>query len=182
VEVHSAHLADTRAGAVTVWVSPAGVRHIEFGPLPSEHHLDPPEHHPRALREALKQLEDYFAGRRRAFDLPLDLSGIATDFQRRVYERLLAIEYGHVVSYGDLARDLGGPELARAVGQAVGANPIPIIIPCHRVVGADGRLTGFGGGLPAKIALLRLEGMDVDGSQPNSRVHPEVIPLDLPDA
>jgi len=182
VEVHSAHLADTRAGAVTVWVSPVGVRHIEFGPLPSGHHLDPSDCHPPSLREALTQLEEYFAGLRRTFDLPLDLSGVATDFQRRVYERLLGVEYGHVVSYGDLARDLGGAKLARAVGQAVGANPIPIIIPCHRVVGADGRLTGFGGGLPAKISLLRLEGVDVDGSQATSRVHPEVIPLDLPDA
>ena len=69
--------------------------------------------------------------------------------------------------------------MARAVGQAVGANPIPIVVPCHRVVGADGRLTGFGGGLRVKVALLTLEGIGVDGSQANSKVHPEVIPLDL---
>ena len=69
--------------------------------------------------------------------------------------------------------------MARAVGQAVGANPIPIVVPCHRVVASDGRLTGFGGGLPAKVALLKLEGIGVDGDKPNSKVHPEVIPLDL---
>jgi methylated-DNA-[protein]-cysteine S-methyltransferase len=69
--------------------------------------------------------------------------------------------------------------MARAVGQAVGSNPIPIVVPCHRVVASDGSLTGFGGGLPAKVALLKLEGIDVDGDKPTSKVHPEVIPLDL---
>ncbi len=178
-EVHSAHLSDTRAGPVTVWVSSKGLRHIEFGPLPQEHHLDPPERYPETLRLTLTQLRQYFAGDLRKFDIPLDLGMVATDFQRRVYERLLAVDYGKVTSYGALARELGGPELSRAVGQAVGANPIPIVIPCHRVVGAGGRLTGFGGGLEAKIALLRLEGIDVDGNQPHSRVLPDVIPLDL---
>ena len=179
MEVHSAHIPETRAGPVTVWVSAEGLRHIEFGPLPSEHHLDPPEEHPDVLRRALEQLREYFAGSRRSFDLPLDLGMVGTDFQREVYERLLDVEYGKVTSYGALADALGGPELSRAVGQAVGANPIPIVIPCHRVVGAGGRLTGFGGGLPAKIALLRLEGIDVDGDRPTSRVRPDVIPLDL---
>ena len=131
------------------------------------------------LREALRQLDGYFAGELKKFDLPLDLGGVATDFQRRVYEQLLTVEHGHVVSYAELATAVGGRELARAVGQAVGANPIPIIVPCHRVVGSSGRLTGFGGGLPAKIALLRLEGVDVDGTRPTSRVRPTVIPLDL---
>lgn len=162
-----------------MWVSPHGVRRIEFGPLPPEHHLDPPDRYPPTLKEAVAQLEAYFAGSLHTFDLPLDLTGGATDFQRRVYERLLEIGYGRVVSYGTLAEELGGPELARAVGGAVGANPIPIVIPCHRVVGSDGRLTGFGGGLPAKIALLRLEGIEVDGSRPSSRVRPDVIPMDL---
>lgn len=162
-----------------MWVSAEGLRHIEFGPLPAEHHLDPPEQHPEILRRAVDQLREYFEGARRDFDLPLDLGMVATDFQRSVYERLLDVDYGTVTSYGALAQALGGPELSRAVGQAVGANPIPIVIPCHRVVGAGGRLTGFGGGLPAKIALLRLEGIDVDGDRPHSRVRPDVIPLDL---
>lgn len=179
MEVHSAHLPDTRAGPVTVWVSSTGLRHVEFGPLPSGSHVDPPGERPVELREAMRQLQEYFAGTRRRFDLDLDLSGVATDFQRRVYGRLLDIGYGEVTTYGQIARDLGKPGMARAVGQAVGANPIPIVIPCHRVVGAEGRLTGFGGGLPAKIALLRLEGIDVDGDRPSSKVHPEVIPLDL---
>jgi O-6-methylguanine DNA methyltransferase len=74
---------------------------------------------------------------------------------------------------------MGRPELARAVGQAVGSNPIPIVVPCHRVVGAHGRLVGFGGGLDAKVALLRLEGVEVDGDTPTSRVHPEVLRLQL---
>jgi methylated-DNA-[protein]-cysteine S-methyltransferase len=84
-----------------------------------------------------------------------------------------------VISYGQIARDLGQPDMARAVGQAVGANPLPIVVPCHRVVGSDGTLTGFGGGLRAKAALLKLEGIDVDGTKPTSKVHPDVIPLDL---
>ena len=179
MEVHSAHLPETRAGPVTVWVSAEGLRHIEFGPLPEEHHVDPPEQYPELLSQAVTELRQYFNGDRRDFDVPLDLGMVATDFQHRVYERLLALDYGKVTSYGALAQELGGQELSRAVGQAVGANPIPIVIPCHRVVGAGGRLTGFGGGLAAKIALLRLEGIDVDGNQPHSRVRPGVIPLDL---
>ena len=99
---------------------------------------------------------------------------------RGVRESAVAIRYqGTSVTYGDLARQIGRPELARAVGQAVGANPVPIIIPCHRVVAADGKLGGFSGGLTAKVALLRVEGIEVDGATPVSRVHPEVLRLDL---
>jgi methylated-DNA-[protein]-cysteine S-methyltransferase len=162
-----------------VWVSPTGVRRLEFGALPRGSALEAPSEWPEQLRTAVRELEEYFARERRSFDLPLDWAGAHTDFQRDVYDRLMKIEYGHVVSYGQVAREIGRPDMARAVGQAVGANPIPIIVPCHRVVASDGRLTGFGGGLPAKVALLKLEGIDVDGDQPNSRVHPEVIPLDL---
>ena len=91
----------------------------------------------------------------------------------------MTVEHGHVVTYGDLASRVGRPELARAIGQAVGANPVPVIIPCHRVVAADGKLGGFSGGLPVKVALLRVEGIEVDGTKPSSRVHPEVLSLDL---
>jgi methylated-DNA-[protein]-cysteine S-methyltransferase len=110
----------------------------------------------------------------------MDLHGL-TLFQRRVYDRLLAIPYGQVVTYGRIAEDIGSDPAAaaRAVGRAVGANPLPILIPCHRVVGADGRLTGFGGGLPRKAALLALEGVAVDGVLASSRVHPEVLSLPL---
>jgi methylated-DNA-[protein]-cysteine S-methyltransferase len=179
VEVHSAHLAGTRAGPVTIWTSPTGVRRIEFGPLPRERHTDAPEDWPENLQDAVAQLEAYFGKDLRAFNLQLDFAGTASDFQREVYDHLLTIEYGHVTSYGQIARAIGKPDQARAVGQAVGANPIPIVVPCHRVIGSDRRLTGFSGGLEAKVSLLKLEGVDVDGTTPTSRVHPEVIPLDL---
>ena len=107
------------------------------------------------LESTRVQLEEYFAGQRREFDLPLDPRG--TDFQRRVWRQLLRIPYGETTSYGALARELGDAGASRAVGLANGSNPIPIVIPCHRVIGADGSLTGFGGGLPIKQALLELE-------------------------
>lgn len=155
------------------------MRRIEFGRLPKERNTDAPSDWPAELREAVRQVQAYLDKTLRVFDLDLDFGDVATDFQRDVYDRLQAIEYGHVTSYGKIAQELGTPDQARAVGQAVGANPIPIIIPCHRVVGSDRRLIGFSGGLAAKVSLLKLEGVDVDGVAANSRVHPEVIPLDL---
>jgi methylated-DNA-[protein]-cysteine S-methyltransferase len=110
---------------------------------------------PAAFGAATEQLEEYFEGRRTAFDLPLDLVG--TEFQRRVWAELAKIPYGETISYGELARRLGQPGAARAVGLANGRNPIGIIVPCHRVVGASGALTGYGGGLPRKRQLLDLE-------------------------
>lgn len=107
------------------------------------------------LDRARSQLEEYFAGARREFDLPLEPRG--TEFQRRVWKQLLTIGYGETTTYGALARELGDAQASRAVGLANGSNPIPIVIPCHRVIGADGSLTGFGGGLPIKRALLDLE-------------------------
>ncbi|MCX7856303.1 MAG: methylated-DNA--[protein]-cysteine S-methyltransferase [Anaerolineae bacterium] len=115
------------------------------------------EENPAALSEAVIQLREYFSRLRREFDLPLDLRG--TPFQRRVWEELQRVLYGQTVVYSELARRVGRPGAARAVGHAVGANPIPIIVPCHRVVGADGSLVGYGGGLEIKSALLRLEGV-----------------------
>jgi len=102
-----------------------------------------------------RQLQEYFAGERRSFDLALNLSG--TEFQLRVLEELQRIPYGETTSYSDIARRIGRPKAMRAVGAANGRNPIPIIIPCHRVIGSGGALTGFGGGLDTKEALLRLE-------------------------
>ncbi len=107
------------------------------------------------VREAARQFEAYFARKRTAFDLPLDPRG--TPFQQRVWNELGRIPYGETVSYGELARRIGQPTASRAVGAANGANPIPIIIPCHRAVGADGSMTGFGGGVPIKRKLLALE-------------------------
>lgn len=104
---------------------------------------------------ALRQLEEYFAGERREFDLLLAPRG--TPFQIRVWEELHRIPYGETVSYGELAERIGQPEAVRAVGSANGSNPLPIVVPCHRVIGADGSLTGYGGGVDVKRALLDLE-------------------------
>ncbi|MFC3692465.1 methylated-DNA--[protein]-cysteine S-methyltransferase [Chenggangzhangella methanolivorans] len=107
------------------------------------------------LAEASRQLGEYFAGRRTRFDLPLDFQG--TDFQRDVWAALVAIPYGETRSYGEIARAVGRPDAVRAVGAANGRNPISIVAPCHRVIGASGKLTGFAGGLNAKAFLLELE-------------------------
>jgi methylated-DNA-[protein]-cysteine S-methyltransferase len=109
----------------------------------------------RPFAEAVRQLDEYFAGRRREFDLPLALDG--SPFERQVWSELQRIPYGATVSYGELARAIGQPEEFRAVGTAVGRTPAPIVVPCHRVVGSDGSLTGYGGGLDRKRALLDLE-------------------------
>jgi len=109
----------------------------------------------KALATARTQLAEYFAGERRKFDLPLKLTG--TEFQVSVLQALLDIPYGETVSYGEIAKRIGRPRAVRAVGAANGRNPIPIVVPCHRVIGSGGDLTGFGGGLDTKEALLRLE-------------------------
>jgi len=108
------------------------------------------------LLEAQRQLGEYFAGQRKVFTVKLDFAG--TEFQRRVWTALLTIPYGETRSYGDIARQIGSPTAVRAVGAANGRNPISIIAPCHRVVGATGQLTGFAGGLQTKARLLALEG------------------------
>lgn len=107
------------------------------------------------LCEGARQLEEYFAGRRRTFDLPIQPQG--TDFQKSVWQALCEIPYGKTASYGDVARKIGNSKACRAVGMANNRNPIAIIIPCHRVVGADGKLTGYAGGLDKKEFLLKLE-------------------------
>lgn len=107
--------------------------------------------------QARQQLTEYFAGQRREFDLPLAPAG--TDFQSRVWALLREIPYGETVTYGELARRLGNPKSARAVGMACNRNPIAIVVPCHRVVGSTGSLTGYAGGLDAKAFLLKLEGV-----------------------
>lgn len=107
------------------------------------------------FQDAATQLTEYFAGHRTEFSLPLAAQG--TDFQKRVWAELLQIPYGQTISYGELARRIGNPSASRAVGLANGKNPLSIVIPCHRVIGASGKLTGYGGGLPRKEALLALE-------------------------
>ena len=109
------------------------------------------------LERASAQLSEYFGGERDTFDLPLDLEGTA--FQRRVWVGLCTIGFGETISYGELARRIGNPKAVRAVGLANGRNPVSIVVPCHRVIGADGSMTGYGGGIDRKIFLLGLEGV-----------------------
>jgi methylated-DNA-[protein]-cysteine S-methyltransferase len=146
-------------GPLTLFAGPRGLTGLAF-PGRAERLAE----HSRAagrLAEAGAQLEQYFSGERRAFDLPLDLAG--TPFQRRVWAELQRIPYGARVTYSELAERVGRPDVVRAVAAAVGRTPVPIIVPCHRVVGADGSLTGYGGGLQRKRALLDLERRVTDG-------------------
>jgi methylated-DNA-[protein]-cysteine S-methyltransferase len=131
-------------------------------------YMDVPSGPPRAIDEwvcdaaagplpqAARQLEEYFRGARREFDLPIRMQG--TEFQRRAWRSLIEIPYGQTRSYGEQAKCIGNPKASRAVGLANGRNPIAIVVPCHRVIGADGSLTGFGGGLERKRWLLAHEG------------------------
>jgi methylated-DNA-[protein]-cysteine S-methyltransferase len=119
--------------------------------------------HP-VLVEVTRQLGEYFAGSRTQFDVPLDLA-YGTAFQQSVWQALLKIPQGGTASYGELSARIGKPAAVRAVGAAVGRNPVSIIVPCHRVMGAGGALTGYAGGLERKSALLRLEGVDLAGAR-----------------
>ena len=112
-----------------------------------------PDH--AVLREAQRQLREYFAGDRREFRLPLDPAG--TPFQRAVWKAIAGVRYGHTITYAELAKRAGHPEGPRAAGAATGRNPISVIVPCHRIVGTDGNLTGYAGGISRKRALLKLE-------------------------
>ena len=133
--------------------SAAGIRTVEFPPF-AESGATPNAGNP-LLAEAVRQLRAYFAGQLRHFELPLDLSG--TEFQRRVWQELTRIPYGETRTYQEMARAIGSPRAVRAVGAANGANPVAIVVPCHRVIGASGKLVGYGGGLPLKRRLLALE-------------------------
>ena len=146
----------TPVGRLRIAGDEKGLRSISFENRfhPAEPAGDQPSTE-EPFREVIAQLDAYFAGELRRFDLALAPEGTA--FQREVWSALSAIPYGETVSYGELARRLGRPAASRAVGAANGRNPIPIIIPCHRVIGADGSLTGFGGGLAIKRKLLALE-------------------------
>jgi methylated-DNA-[protein]-cysteine S-methyltransferase len=147
---------ETPIGPLRLIADEAGLRRICFR---TERHPRPDdtrgEHAPRKLAHVREQLEEYFAGERREFDLALNLIG--TEFQCRVWRALCDIPFGETRSYLQQARAIGQPSAIRAVGAANGRNPIPIVIPCHRVIGSDGALVGFGGGLPIKSALLALE-------------------------
>lgn len=149
-------LIDTRFGPVAAWLDVRGaLLRLLFNPTPEQlaAHACPLDD--AALAEVARQLEEYQTGERQTFDLALAPQG--TPFQQQVWTALREIPYGHTVSYGELARALGNPDGARAVGRANATNPIALIVPCHRVLGTDGSLTGYAGGLPLKAALLRFE-------------------------
>jgi methylated-DNA-[protein]-cysteine S-methyltransferase len=130
-----------------------GLRSIDFD---AARPADGEAHGNALLREAARQLRAYFAGALRQFTIPVDLGG--TDFQKRVWRELVRIPYGEIRSYAQVAAAIGSPRAVRAVGAANGANPIPIVVPCHRVIGSSGRLVGYGGGLALKQRLLEIEG------------------------
>jgi methylated-DNA-[protein]-cysteine S-methyltransferase len=157
-------LPDTPVGSLLVGVTDRGVCKISFDAEP-EHHLETLArlYGPRVLRSSKPvdrvrlELDEYFAGRRQRFDVEPDLRHVAA-YHRDVLEKLARVEYGHTTTYGTLAAETGNPRAARAVGTVMNRNPVPIVLPCHRVVGASGSLTGYGGGLDRKEWLLRLEG------------------------
>ncbi|MBX3724945.1 MAG: methylated-DNA--[protein]-cysteine S-methyltransferase [Xanthomonadales bacterium] len=153
---------DTPIGPLGLAADRHGLHRIQFQASPDLAWAGPGARLARStlLDQARTQLEAYFAGTLRRFDLPLVPRG--TDFQRRVWLALAAIPWGETRNYGELATAIGRPGAARAVGGANGRNPLPIVLPCHRVIGADGSLTGFGGGLPIKRRLLVLEGWHGD--------------------
>ena len=117
---------------------------------------------PARLDDVRRELDEYFEGRRRDFDLPIDWT-LVSPFGRRVLQATAAIPFGRVRTYGEMATQAGNPKASRAAGRALGANPIPIVVPCHRVIGASGRLTGYTGGLQRKVALLQIEGVVLPG-------------------
>jgi methylated-DNA-[protein]-cysteine S-methyltransferase len=152
---------DSPIGPLRLIADAHGLRRICFArdrhPRPED---ELGEHAPARLVFARRQLDEYFDGRRTQFDLPL--RPIGTAFQLAVWEALRAIPFGATWSYVDLAKRIGKPTASRAVGAANGRNPLPIVVPCHRVIGADGSLTGFGGGVEIKARLLALEGVTSD--------------------
>jgi methylated-DNA-[protein]-cysteine S-methyltransferase len=147
---------DTPIGPLLLAGDQTGLRLLSFAASRRAQKPNPGWREKRSsFTDVIQQLDEYFCGKRREFDVRLALDG--TEFQLRVWNRLLQIPYGETLAYGQLAREIGAPRAARAVGLANGANPIPIIVPCHRVIGSNGSLTGFGGGLPLKNKLLALE-------------------------
>ena len=147
-------LAATSQGLAGLWFE--GQRHLPAELATPDPWPTSPDH--PVLAETMRQLEEYFAGARTCFEVPLDLNG-GTTFQQTVWQALIGIPAGGTASYSDVGRSIGNPAAVRAVGAAVGRNPVSIIVPCHRVMGADGSLTGYAGGLARKTALLTLEGV-----------------------
>ena len=164
---------DSPIGPVWIAATPTGICAVGLGNgqpggffswLSDHVDSEPPREDPRALAAAANQFSEYFSGTRREFDLPLHIRG--TGFRKAVWAKVALIPYGTTTTYGEIARRIGKPDAARAVGGAVGANPVPVLIPCHRVIGVGSKLTGYGGGVKTKVALLRLE------NTPQEPMHP----------
>jgi methylated-DNA-[protein]-cysteine S-methyltransferase len=160
-KTHVSKTVRSPVGVLTLVASGDGLAAILWeNDRPGRVRLDVVAEHPKhpVLLETERQLAEYFAGRRKAFDLALDFAG--TEFQKKVWRALLTIPFGETRSYAQIARQIGDPKAVRAVGAANGRNPISIVAPCHRVIGSNGKLTGFAGGLDVKAQLLRLEGAE----------------------
>ncbi|MDR2779172.1 MAG: methylated-DNA--[protein]-cysteine S-methyltransferase [Puniceicoccales bacterium] len=143
-------------GPLTVTAEDDYIIGIDFEAISSVSCINVP-----VINEAFRQLSEYFAGKRKIFNLPMKLLG--TDFQKSIWETLLEIPYGRTATYGDIAKTIGKRKACRAVGMACRRNPISIVIPCHRVIGVSGTLTGYGGGISTKAWLLGLEAKHIDG-------------------
>lgn len=172
--IHTAHIfSTTPLGDLLLAATPQGLSGAWFTEgqrgAPDCSNWGAPTHGHPLLAQAARELNEYFAGRRQRFDVPLDLSA-GTPFRQSVWRALLDIAAGDSQSYGQVAARIGHPAAVRAVGTAVGANPISVIVPCHRVLGSTGTLAGYGGGLGRKVALLRREGWAVD--EPASHAEP----------
>jgi len=150
---------DSPLGPVVAVADDTGLTHLDFVGAKYERKIgrdwveDPSA---PALRACATQLAEYFAGKRTTFDLPL--APVGSEFQQRVWREIARVPYGRTISYGELARRAGAPGQARAAGAATGRNPLGVVVPCHRILGADGSLTGYAGGLERKRGLLELEG------------------------
>lgn len=151
----------TPVGRILVAGDDAGLKIVHFQADDSAERLiqDDWEQNDRALKNAVQQIQAYFAGKLTSFDLPLAPEGTA--FQKKVWKALCKVKFGATASYGEIAKAIGNPAACRAVGLANGRNPIAIVIPCHRIIGTNGKLVGYGGGLDRKKTLLALEGLEI---------------------
>ena len=162
--IQDATMYDTLIGTIRIWAGPQGIKRLSFEGTSSESRREESTPDSAVIRKATKQLAQYFTGELKRFDLPLDLSS-CSDFQLRVFQELHEIPYGQFQTYRNLAEALDQPRASRSVGQALKANPIPIFLPCHRVIRSDGRLGGYVGNLEhnlqRKTTLLEMEGIKI---------------------
>lgn len=152
-QIHYSQI-DSPIGSLRLVSDGKAMLRIEFE---GQHQSDGEQREDAVLKQCAQQLREYFAGQRRDFSVPL--AAVGTKFQHSVWQELVAIPYGELRSYAQIAAQIGNRKAVRAVGAANGRNPLPIVVPCHRVIGSNGKLTGFAGGLAAKAALLKLEGI-----------------------